>query len=47
MEQVDYVVEVAEDFKELTSEEKEAYKFGKLPSEPFCRECQLCMPCPE
>ncbi len=45
--QVDYVVEVAEDFKELTSKEKKAYKFGKLPSEPFCRECQLCMPCPD
>ena len=46
-EQVDYAVKVAEEFKELTSEEKKIYKFGELPPEPFCRECQLCMPCPD
>ncbi len=46
-EQVDYAVDVAEDFSGLTSEEEETYRFGKLPPEPFCRECQLCMPCPD
>ena len=46
-EEVDYVVEVAEDFSGLTDEEKIAYKFGELPPEPFCRECGLCMPCPD
>ncbi len=46
-EQVDYVVKVAEEFKYLIPEEKKNYKLGKLPPEPFCRECQLCMPCPD
>ncbi len=46
-EQVDYIVKVAEDFKSLSSEEKKIYKFEKLPPEPFCRECQKCMPCPD
>jgi predicted aldo/keto reductase-like oxidoreductase len=47
VKQVDYAVEVAEGFKGLSAEEKKAYSFGKLPPEPFCRECQLCMPCPD
>jgi predicted aldo/keto reductase-like oxidoreductase len=38
---------VANDFKELTPEEKLRYRFGELPPEPFCRECGLCLPCPE
>ncbi|MFQ6065464.1 MAG: aldo/keto reductase [Candidatus Bathyarchaeia archaeon] len=46
-EQVDYVVRVADEFKDLTAEEKKDHKFGRLPPEPFCRECQLCMPCPD
>jgi len=46
-EEIDYAVEVAENFKGLTPEEKKAYKFGELPPEPFCRECGLCMPCPD
>jgi len=46
-EEVNYVVKVAEDFSELTDEEKATYKFGQLPPEPFCRECRLCMPCPD
>ncbi|UCF59443.1 MAG: aldo/keto reductase [Candidatus Bathyarchaeota archaeon] len=47
MEEVDYAVKVATSFRKLTLEEKKAYKFEELPPEPFCRECQLCMPCPE
>ena len=46
-EEVNHIVKVAEDFRELTDEEKTAYKFGQLPPEPFCRECGLCMPCPD
>jgi len=46
-EEVDYIIKVAEDFSSLTNKEKTVYKFGKLPPEPFCRECGLCMPCPD
>ncbi len=46
-EEVDYAVKVGEEFKGLTSMEKETYKFGELPPEPFCRECGLCKPCPD
>jgi len=46
-EEVDWAIQAADNFSVLTSDEKEAYKFGKLPPEPFCRECGLCMPCPE
>lgn len=46
-EEVDWAVQAADSFDGLTQDEKEAYKFGKLPPEPFCRECGLCMPCPE
>jgi predicted aldo/keto reductase-like oxidoreductase len=46
-EEIDYVTKVAKDFTSLTPEEKEAYRFGELPPEPFCRECGLCTPCPD
>lgn len=46
-EGVDWAVQVADDFDDLTPNEKEIYKFGKLPPEPFCRECGLCILCPE
>jgi len=46
-EEIDYVSKVVENFGKLSSEEKAAYKFGELPPEPFCRECGLCMPCPD
>ncbi len=46
-EEIDYVAKVVENFRKLSSEEKAAYKFGELPPEPFCRECGLCMPCPD
>jgi len=46
-EEVDWAIQAADNFDGLTSDEKKAYKFGKLPPEPFCRECGLCMPCPE
>ena len=46
-EEINYVVKVGDEFDRLTDEEKTACKFGKLPPEPFCRECGLCMPCPD
>lgn len=46
-DEIDYAIKVAEVFKGLTLKEKEMYKFGELPPEPFCRECGLCMPCPD
>jgi predicted aldo/keto reductase-like oxidoreductase len=46
-EEVDWAVQVGENFKGLTSTEKKTYNFGKLYPEPYCRECGLCMPCPE
>jgi len=45
-EQVDYAVKVAEDLENLSGREK-MDEFRELPPEPFCRECQLCMPCPD
>jgi len=45
--EVDYLVKVAKDFSGPTDKEKIAYKFGELPPEPFCRECGLCIPCPD
>ena len=44
-EEVDHAVKVTGDFKGLTPKEKESYRFGELPPEPFCRECGLCIPC--
>ncbi len=46
-EEIDYATKVARDFNGLTPIEKKTYKFGALPAEPFCRECGLCMPCPD
>ena len=45
--EIDYAVDVANNFKELAPEEKLRYRFGELPPEPFCRECRVCLPCPE
>ena len=47
LEEVESAVRVASEFEGLTEKEKEIFKFGQLPSEPFCRECELCMPCPD
>lgn len=46
-EEVDYAVKVAENFEGLTLQEKEDLKFGEFPPEPFCRECGICMSCPD
>jgi predicted aldo/keto reductase-like oxidoreductase len=47
LEEVESAVRVATEFKGLTKQEKEVFKFGELPPEPFCRECGLCVPCPD
>lgn len=44
---VDHAVKVAEEFNGLTHEEERTYRFGELPPEPFCRECGVCVPCPD
>jgi len=46
-DEVDFALEVADHFQGLTLEEKRAYRFGELPPEPFCRECGVCLPCPD
>jgi predicted aldo/keto reductase-like oxidoreductase len=46
-EEVDYAIETADNFKDLTPEEKKTYGFLKLPPEPFCRQCGSCIPCPD
>jgi len=45
--EVEYAVAAAERFHGLTERERRQYRFGELPPEPFCRECGLCVPCPE
>jgi len=47
VEEVESAIRVANEFRGLTKEEKEIFRFGELPSEPFCRECELCIPCPD
>jgi len=47
VEEVEAMVKVGESFKGLDEEEKDRFKVGELPAEPFCRDCGLCMPCPE
>lgn len=46
-QEVEYAVAVADKFRGLSKSEKKRYRFGELPPEPFCRECGLCVPCPE
>lgn len=47
LEDVESAAKVATEFDGLTEKEKEIFKFGELPPEPFCRQCGICMPCPD
>jgi predicted aldo/keto reductase-like oxidoreductase len=47
VEEVEGAVAIARGFEGLREDEKRITRFGELPPEPFCRECGLCMPCPE
>lgn len=47
IDEVEAAVKVAEDFSGLTEKEKREYRFGQMPPEPFCRDCGLCLPCPD
>ena len=47
IEDVESAAKVATNFTGLTSKEKAELRFGELPSEPFCRDCALCLRCPE
>lgn len=45
IEDVESAASVGEGFQGLTEKEKKDYSFGKMPQEPFCRECGACLPC--
>jgi len=47
VEEVESAAKVGTEFKGLTEAEKADFKFGELPPSPFCRECGLCLPCPD
>jgi len=47
LEEVESAAKVGEEFTGLTKQEKADLRFGKLPAPPFCRECGLCIPCPD
>lgn len=47
IEDVESAAKVARNFTGLTPKEKAEVRFGELPPEPFCRDCALCLRCPE
>jgi predicted aldo/keto reductase-like oxidoreductase len=47
IEEVESAAKVGEKFTGLTQEEKADVRFGELPPSPFCRDCGLCLRCPE
>jgi predicted aldo/keto reductase-like oxidoreductase len=47
IEDVESAAKVAENFNGLTPKERAELRFGELPPEPFCRDCSLCLYCPE
>jgi len=47
IEEVESAAQIASEFRGLTEKEKKDFRFGELPPEPFCRECGLCIPCPD
>ena len=47
VEEVESAAKVGAEFTGLTQEEKAAVRFGELPPAPFCRDCALCLRCPE
>jgi hypothetical protein len=47
IEEVESAAKVGEEYTGLTQQEKTDLKYGELPSPPFCRECGLCVPCPD
>lgn len=47
VKEVESAAKVGEEFTGLTQQEKADLRFGELPPPPFCRECGLCVPCPD
>jgi predicted aldo/keto reductase-like oxidoreductase len=47
IEEVESAAKVGEKFTSLTQKEKAEVRFGELPPSPFCRDCGLCLRCPE
>jgi len=47
IKEIESAASVGEKFTALTQEEKADLRFSELPPPPFCRECGLCLPCPD
>jgi predicted aldo/keto reductase-like oxidoreductase len=47
IDEVESAAKVAENLTDLTPKEKAELRFGELPPAPFCRDCGLCLRCPE
>ncbi len=47
LKEIESAVTVGNEFTALTLDEKANFRFGELPPHPFCRECGLCLPCPD
>jgi predicted aldo/keto reductase-like oxidoreductase len=47
LEEVESAAKVGEEYTGLTQQEKTDLKYGELPPSPFCRECGICLPCPD
>jgi len=47
IDEVESAAKIGKEFQGLTQQEKADLKYGRLPQSPFCRECGLCMPCPD
>jgi predicted aldo/keto reductase-like oxidoreductase len=47
VEEVESAARIGSEFAGLTQQEKADLRYGELPPPPFCRECGLCMPCPD
>jgi predicted aldo/keto reductase-like oxidoreductase len=45
--EVESAAKVGNEFASLTEEEKTSLRYSELPPAPFCRECELCVPCPD
>ena len=45
--EVESAVKIGEEYTGLTKQEKIDLKYGEMPPSPFCRECGLCVPCPD
>lgn len=47
IDEVESAAKIGKEFTGLTQQEKTDLRYGELPPSPFCRECGLCVPCPD